>query len=174
MNVIQSPLSYPTHLFINLIIYILNSDTFGYYTQRQCGVKSLPRVPTDDQCWESNPRPFNQSESVWHLRTKPPAHIFWMLLAEKLLLKNTGSFTTPNYTDDVHKYFTYILTFRICLNYWWKFLKDEKSVVHTITVYPQIALIILKLLWSFEPAVFWCHEFGSLIPLSVPNEWLVF
>ena len=50
-----------------LLISTLNSVTFDHYAKRQCGgrVRSLTSSPTNGHCWESNPRPFNQSGWVW-------------------------------------------------------------------------------------------------------------
>ena len=50
--------------FIYLFVYTLNSVTFDYYAERQCGVRSLPRAPTNGHCWKLNPRPFDQSDWV--------------------------------------------------------------------------------------------------------------
>ena len=38
-------------------VYTLNLGTLEFYAWRQRGVRSLPRAPTNGQCWESNPRP---------------------------------------------------------------------------------------------------------------------
>ena len=44
--------------YIYLFIHTLNSVTFDIYTGTQLGVRSLY---TNGHCWESNLRPFNQS-----------------------------------------------------------------------------------------------------------------
>ena len=55
-----------THIEIaitfHLFIYTLISVTFGYHADS--GVRSLPRAPMNDHCWESNPRPFNHCDWV--------------------------------------------------------------------------------------------------------------
>ena len=42
----------------------LNSVSIDYYAERQCGVKSLPRVPVTGHNGESNPKPVNQCNCV--------------------------------------------------------------------------------------------------------------
>ena len=41
-------------------IYILHIQT---YAERQCGMRSFPM---HGRSWESNPRPFNQCDLIWH------------------------------------------------------------------------------------------------------------
>ena len=60
--------NFPAHiinLLIHSFIHALNSVPLTI-TQRQCGVRSLPKAPTNCHCWESNAhtkhRPFNHSK----------------------------------------------------------------------------------------------------------------
>ena len=54
-------------LYLFIFIHTLNSVTFDYYAERQCGATSLPRAPTNGHGWELNPRPFDQSDWVWRV-----------------------------------------------------------------------------------------------------------
>ena len=49
-------------IFIYSFIRILSSVTLDNYTEKQCGVRSLPRAPVNGHCLELNPRPFHQSD----------------------------------------------------------------------------------------------------------------
>ena len=46
-----------------LFSHALYSPTFDFYAERQCGVRSLPMVPTIGHSWELNPRAIDHSDA---------------------------------------------------------------------------------------------------------------
>ena len=60
-------------IFIWLIMCCTEFSNIWLLCNSQCGVRSLPRAPTNLHCWELNPRPFNQSDWIWHLNKLAPS-----------------------------------------------------------------------------------------------------